>query len=1238
MISQPTVTFFPCCHPGESIIFMDTGILLSTNLVSGAVYRYTGPPATGQGQGSLGIDTLVTGQCYTLVFGLSPSIYPILPTSTVYTMFFGTGNSCLNQTCVDACGAIPPEPAFNRYLQYVPCCPDSGPTLYFRAPGINVPIDGVASYVGTINSNPYPTTDINCNVTTSLVSNKCYSITLHSTGVGQPVSNITEYNCLAIAPEDISGNYIYYSPTVLPYDSNCLNYINDCPDCNPLCFTLWSCDGSQPLFTTSTDLTAFVGQHIIVSSADPNYNIVDVCVFVQNSTGNNCINTIEVIYDIEDPLCECDCTCYTVTGNIKRIRYIDCSGNYAIIPDPGISTSSFCAQSYPVVFVGDATTPLIISNSGDCVETTFIDPVTCEEFTEYICIPPPCYLLEDCTDNTNVIYSNSPSLALPANLGQVVTIAGYTECWKILIPEECICPINVTVLTTSACCLTCLPNINYKLTLCEDSTTFSYTSDDLSLYVDRVIRREDCPEKCWIVSEIDGDIPSDVPVVVIEDYLDCTLCYRKYYLLEDCLNLENDIITYTDLSDYVGKIITLDWCPETCWEVSETIIDDGAGVISDILNSYTECIDCLTNAPCICSTIKNYNNISLTYKYLDCQGILQTITLLPGKKSRRLCLIRWYVPEPCDELIVTITSSVGVVSNIILYQNSVNHPGPVIVNNKPTWKDAGNNLYVYYDGTKWILSKNFTPLVLPPVYTTIGFINCNGDCDCPTGTWQQSSSIPNQDVYVTTEYKYTIEYFGNCINGRCPAVKNKQKVIKPGYKTCACETWKYEEVSCKAAEALYKQVLQLRYGISNCCPEDDERYIVQKELIDLQCIILPDEIPSPPPPPPPPPANINTIYTTFSAFRPNVSYNCFLGVCADPGDGSGVYPTLLACDAACTFPPPNISYNCRDGNCTDPGDGSGVYATLIECENVCTVPPQVSYDCFLGVCSDPGDGSGVYPTLIACEEVCVLEPPCAPCTTAGLLPQTGSSVSYNGITISATGTGNIGVATFSFPGFACPLPLPNNVLGTVRLASTSSVSNPFTYTLTFSVPVNNIVIRLYSYNSTSTQAESFTFTTNTGSGIPGISSCQYCCAIINGNTITASNTSPVCSGFWIGSNGNGIFIISNSSPFTTLTVAGPGGLAGTAMDICTDSLIPVPPPVFSYNCVNGNCVFVSGPSGTYPTLAACTNACISPVTTYNCVNGDCVLVSGPGGQYPTLLACQNNCGSANTIYTTFDII
>jgi len=979
MIAAPTVAFVPCCEPGESIIFMDTVPLLSSNLVDGAIYRYTGGPATGQGQGPLGIDTLVSGQCYRLVFGVSPSIYPILPSSIVNTIFAPTGNSCLDQACINACGVSPVEPTNTRYLQYVPCCVDSGPTLYFRVPGINVPIDGVASYVGTINSNPYPTTDVNCNVTTSLVSNKCYSITLHSTGVGQPVSTVTQYNCLAVAPQNISGNYIYHSP-VYPAqpDSSCQRYISACPECNPLCFTLWSCDGSQPLFTTSTDLTAFIGLHITVSSVDPENNIVDLCVFVQESTQFNCTNAIEVL--VTSNSCICDCTCYTVTGNLKSIEYIDCSGNYVLLPDLGISTSSFCAQSYPIVFTGDDNIPTIITNNGDCVETTVIDAETCEEVTEYICTPPACYLLEDCTDNTNFIYSNSPSLALPANLGQVVTIAGYTECWKVLIPQTCDCPISVTVLTTSACCLTCLPIINYKLTSCNDSTIFSYTSDDLSLYVDRVIRREDCPDECWIVSQINGNIPSDAPVVVLEDYLDCELCNRIYYILTRCVNIsydgfnyEQSIITYTDLSEYVNKIITLDWCPEICWNVFETIGNSEAGVISNVLNSYAECIDCLTSAPCVCSTIKNYNDVLQTYQYLDCEGNLQTIILQPGQKSDRLCLIRWYLPKDCEGFIVKQIAANGDITYSNYYNYDFLFPFPYLnyLNGKPAFYNTILEDYIYYDGKKWILSSYD---VYEDKHIPVATLECGADCNCPIGSWINISSLSNQTSNTTIEFKYTIEYFGNCTNGVCPPVKNKQKSITPGYNTPGCEAWKYEEISCRAAEAMYKQVLELRYGISNCCPEEDQQYIVQKELIDLAALNDPAY-----------PCAKNSCgcsndcdCSTAEPVCPAIplTYNCFCTQtaceCIEIGNGSGEYSTLALCQAACVPipPPPVTSYNCVDYTCVPVSGPGGEFATLTLCEINCGPPPIVSYNCFNGNCVDPNDGTGIYETLVECEDNC----------------------------------------------------------------------------------------------------------------------------------------------------------------------------------------------------------------------------------------------------------------------------
>jgi len=709
-------------------------------------------------------------------------------------------------------------------ITFLPCCAPSE-EFYVRFTGDSILGMSNAStwvYTGTSviqgeGSGPW----------TQLVPGQCYQVFYNDISV--PITT----PAFTLDASSFSNSSLYF-----PSGNTCEESPYCQRTCIPECFKLWPCDGSSAPFTTSTDLSGFVGNNIVVSSLDPNYNIDNLCVFVENISNNNCENAIDVVIDANS--CECPCICYTIIGEIKSVEWIDCFGVYNLVATP-LSPFEICAGAFPLAFPLNENNPLQIISNGLCSEVTVFNDETCEEETVFNC-EPACYLLEDCLDNTNVIYSNSTSLLGPATLGQVVTIAGYTECWKVLIPNECICPINVTVLTVSNCCETCLPNINYKLTLCEDASTFTYTSDDLSIYVGKVIRREDCPEKCWIVSKIDGDIPTDTPIVVIEDYLDCILCYRKYYLLEDCLGLELSIITYTDLSDYVDKIITLDWCPETCWEVSETIEDDGAGVISDILNSYTECLTCLTSAPCVCSTIKNYNDITLDYKYLNCEGILQTVTLQPGQKSDRLCLIRWYEPKACESFILYIGGVIIPYQDILFqYPYSLGYNGPISVDGKPTFSSQYNyfNNYthsIYYDGNKWILLVKITDSY---EYSQVATLNCGADCACPTGEWNIISSLSNQPNYTTVEFKYTIEYFGNCTNGVCPPRKNNQKSITPGYNTPGCEIWKYEEISCRAAEAMYKQVLELRYGISNCCPEEDQQYIVQKELIDLAALYDP---------------------------------------------------------------------------------------------------------------------------------------------------------------------------------------------------------------------------------------------------------------------------------------------------------------------------------------------------------------------------------------------------------------
>jgi len=202
------------------------------------------------------------------------------------------------------------------------------------------------------------------------------------------------------------------------------------------------------------------------------------------------------------------------------------------------------------------------------------------------------------------------------------------------------------------------------------------------------------------------------------------------------------------------------------------------------------------------------------------------------------------VSENCNCLILTETRA-NLTESIVIY------PSGQYQNNKPVW--VINDSSIYYDGTKWILETISNTYYLESVVGQ----------DCPIGTWHQSSSIPTQvtTVITTKECQNTIEYFGDCVNGICPPRKHTKKSVRPGYNTPACETWKYEEISCRAAEAMYRKVMELRYGISNCCGDDDEKYIIQKELVDLQALIPPAKITPVPPPP-----LISTVYTTFKAI------------------------------------------------------------------------------------------------------------------------------------------------------------------------------------------------------------------------------------------------------------------------------------------------------------------------------------------------------------------------------------
>lgn len=143
----------------------------------------------------------------------------------------------------------------------------------------------------------------------------------------------------------------------------------------------------------------------------------------------------------------------------------------------------------------------------------------------------------------------------------------------------------------------------------------------------------------------------------------------------------------------------------------------------------------------------------------------------------------------------------------------------------------------------------------------------------------------------------------------------------------------------------------------------------------------------------------------------------------------------------------------------------------------------------------------------------------------------------NGITITESYSGSVTTYTNPFTCCGGSVVLPGNSkwLGSL---------GPFSYTMIFSSPVNNIIIFIAAAGQNVN--ENFIITTNTG--IPSITSNVNCYTTIVGNEILSGlNADPV-------GGGGGKFFISNLSPFTTLTITGAGGENGSLLSICSDSL------------------------------------------------------------------------------------
>ena len=666
----------------------------STSSITTGTYTYTGTTYTDPITGL----EFINGNCYNIKNEGTGSGVSNLPPATDFDPAPG---GCLDEDC--PCGLA------NRYLIFKKCC--DGSEIYFKSTESGGILTGIKSYTG-------PDTYL-------LTSDTCYRIDVVSVGIG-PILNDGMWSTLPLAPN--AGNYTNIRP--LPSQCDSEGVTPKCLVCPEKCFLLTNCNGDT--FYTDTDLTLYVGQFINVS--DVNYNPIVGDWYVID-TNQPCQGTYVSSLQVtaSDIQVSCDNNCYEVTGTPTNIIYVD----QDYVMHEVVGTAKFCSIIPPIVYGGNGT----VTNYGLCIDNT---------------CPEICYELTNCADGSQLIVTNSPSVSQHAAENHIITLTAYEGCWSIKITDQsCDCAVNVTVQEYFDKCEDCLPIIAYQFTNCNNPLIIKYSTDDYSVYVGQSVQL-DCGE-CWLVEQIDFIPPATQTININYTFPNCAACNTIYYKLTDCEGIVDPIITSSNLTQVVDKIIKIENC-DTCWIISETRDIQDVNIVT-VVAEYNTCEDCIVDKPCICSKITNQSNVTKAYTYLDCKAIIQEVIVNAGESSDKACLFNWILTQEDKDL------------------------------------------------------------------------------------------------------SY-IEYFGDCVGAgpyQCPPAPLPKRKVKPGYSTPSCDIEKYEKITCKASEIYYKQVMRLRYGISNCCPEDEEKWLVKKELIDLDALRDPNYICKP---------------TTSCCNQPISSYGC----------------------------------------------------------------------------------------------------------------------------------------------------------------------------------------------------------------------------------------------------------------------------------------------------------------------------------------------------------------------------
>lgn len=286
------------------------------------------------------------------------------------------------------------------------------------------------------------------------------------------------------------------------------------------------------------------------------------------------------------------------------------------------------------------------------------------------------------------------------------------------------------------------------------------------------------------------------------------VCPEFCYKFTNCITSEEIVVSNSStITPYFveGKTVTI-MGYDGCWVISKA--EDCACAISvTVLQAYDDCKTCLP---------------TIAYKFTNCNNQL---------------LIKYSTDDYSDYIGKTVELDCGE----CWFVDQINYNPP----------STQTTTIVYTYDSCLACNRKYYLLTScdDPEYTIITYSDLSGylnqivnllDCDGCFIVSETRESTNASIVNVIASFD-TCELCAPVPPTPDPVVYPKRKV-KPGYSTPTCDPDQYEKITCKSSEIYYKQVMRLRYGISNCCPEDEEKWLVKKELIDLAALRDPDYI------------------------------------------------------------------------------------------------------------------------------------------------------------------------------------------------------------------------------------------------------------------------------------------------------------------------------------------------------------------------------------------------------------